>query len=175
MKTQILRELQQIWGFSLFLALIIAIFLLGRPAFAAGGVQVVVPTHDIARGTTVQPGDFTYITMPAGSVQPGLLQSVKAVSGKVSRRALQAGRPVRGHDFRLAVLVKRGAIVTMTYNVPGIHLTATMRAIRAGGLGETVIVQNPTSFKQVGAIVTGPGEVRAIQTPVTQISRAGAQ
>jgi len=28
-------------------------------------------------------------------------------------------------------------------------------------MGDTVTVQNPASFRQVSAIVTGPGEVRA--------------
>lgn len=174
-----MKTLQHFYGLSLFLALLGAIVLLSRPMFAQGtpaqstGVRVLVPTHDIARGTEVHEGDFTFTTMPAGAVQPGLLQSQDGILGQVSRRALFAGKPLREADFKLATLVKRGAIVTMSYNVPGIHLTATMRAIRGGGMGETVIVQNPVSFKQVGAIVTGPGEVTAI-TPqaVTQLSRA---
>jgi hypothetical protein len=29
-----------------------------------------------------------------------------------------------------------------------------------GGLGETVTIQNPISFRQITAVVTGPGQVR---------------
>lgn len=173
MKALAMKSLQHLCAQVVFPALLAGIMLLSPPVFAGSGVQVAVPTHDIARGSEVQASDFTYVTMAAGAVQPGMLQSKKDVDGMVTRRMLQAGQPVRSEDFRLEQLVKRGAIVTMYYNVPGIELTATMRAIKAGGMGETVIVQNPVSFKQVGAIVTGPGQVRAISAPVTQLSRAG--
>jgi flagella basal body P-ring formation protein FlgA len=52
----------------------------------------------------------------------------------------------------------------MTFNVPGIILTATGRAMTEGGLGESVVVQNPVSFRQVTCTVTGPGEARAGDT-----------
>jgi flagella basal body P-ring formation protein FlgA len=61
----------------------------------------------------------------------------------------------------MPVLVVKGSTVTMTFAVPGIVLTATGRAMSDGGLGETIVVQNPASFRQVSCIVTGAGTVRA--------------
>ena len=49
----------------------------------------------------------------------------------------------------------------MTFDAPGISLTATGRALSEGGVGETVTVINPVSYRQVMAVVTGPGTVRA--------------
>jgi flagella basal body P-ring formation protein FlgA len=31
-----------------------------------------------------------------------------------------------------------------------------------GGIGETVTVQNPASYRQISAVVTGPGTVKAV-------------
>jgi flagella basal body P-ring formation protein FlgA len=35
------------------------------------------------------------------------------------------------------------------------------RAMSEGGVGDTVTIQNPASFRMIGAVVTGPGTVRA--------------
>ena len=43
----------------------------------------------------------------------------------------------------------------------GLTLTATGRAMSEGGLGETVTIVNPVSYRQITGIVTGPGTVRA--------------
>ena len=59
----------------------------------------------------------------------------------------------------------------MIFEAPGITLTAAGRAMSEGGLGETVTVQNPVSFRQVSAIVTGPGQVRAQNVGATLASR----
>ena len=58
-------------------------------------------------------------------------------------------------------MVTKGSTVTMTFEAPGLVLTASGRAMSEGGVGDTVTVQNPASYRQISAIVTGPGQVRA--------------
>ena len=43
----------------------------------------------------------------------------------------------------------------------GIVLTSTGRAMSEGGLGDTVTLQNPASYRQITGVVIGPGQVRA--------------
>jgi flagella basal body P-ring formation protein FlgA len=78
-----------------------------------------------------------------------------------TRRVLRTGETLRPEDLRRPVLVVKGSTVTMTFEVPGIVLTATGRAMSEGGLGENVTVQNPASYRQITAVVIGPGQVRA--------------
>ncbi len=132
--------------------------LLCWPAF--GGVRVVVPAHDIARGATLSESDLTYSTS-AHDVMIGTTTSMTDAVGLQTRRMLRAGEPFRIEDLRRPILVTKGSTVTMTFAVPGIVLTATGRAMSEGGMGETVTVQNPASFRQVMAVVTGPGQVTA--------------
>jgi flagella basal body P-ring formation protein FlgA len=49
----------------------------------------------------------------------------------------------------------------MTFAEPGITLTSIGRATSEGGMGETVTIVNPVSYRQITGIVTGPGTVRA--------------
>jgi len=132
--------------------------LLAWPAF--GGVRVVVPGHDIARGAVIADADLTYATSP-NDVMGGTITAMGDIVGLQARRALRAGETLRLEDVRHPVVVTRGSTVTMTFEAPGITLTATGRAMSEGGVGETVTVQNPASYRQVSAVVIAPGQVRA--------------
>jgi flagella basal body P-ring formation protein FlgA len=129
------------------------------PAFADAGVRIVVPARDIARGTTILEADLATKTVD-GNLPSGIVTSPSDLVGMQTRRVLHAGESVRIEDVRRPTLVAKGSTVTMIFEAPGITLTAAGRAMSEGGLGETVTVQNPVSFRQVSAVVTGPGEVR---------------
>jgi len=143
--------------------------LLCQPAFADAGVRIVVPARDIARGATISQADLATKTVD-GNVLSGTATSVNDIVGMQSRRVLHAGESVRLEDVRRPTLVVKGSTVTMIFEAPGITLTAAGRAMSEGGLGETVTVQNPVSFRQVSAIVTGPGQVRAQNVGATLAS-----
>ncbi len=131
-------------------------------AFSAPAAsRIVVPVRDLARGATIEASDLT-LQPAAGSVQPGTVTRASDLVGWQARRTLRAGESLRAADFRRPVLVTKGSIVTMTFDEPGISLSASMRAIGSGGMGEAVTVQNPVSYRLVGAVVTGPGTVRAL-------------
>ena len=134
--------------------------LLCWPAFALAGVRIVVPVHDIARGATITQMDLATKTID-DNMPPGTVTSVNDLVGMQTRRMLHAGESVRLDDVRHPILVAKGSTVTMIFEAPGITLTAAGRAMSEGGLGEPVTVQNPVSFRQVSAVVTGPGQVSA--------------
>ena len=137
--------------------LFVLALVLAYPAF--GGVRVVVPAHDIGRGTVITESDMTYAV--ATSDVMGVATNLIDVVGLETRRTLRAGETLRLQDLRHPVLVARGTTVTMVFEAPGVVLTASGRAMSEGGLGETVTVQNPASFRQISGIVIGPGQVRA--------------
>ena len=144
--------------------------LLCWPVFALVGVRIVVPSHDIARGETIAQTDLAYKTV-SDTVMSGTVSSMDDLIGMATRRVLHAGESVRLEDVRRPTLVAKGSTVTMSFEAPGITLTTMGRAMSEGGLGETVTVQNPASFRQVSAVVTGPGQVRAQAVGATMNSR----
>jgi len=147
---------------SKLISALFAVVLASAPALAQdAGPRVVVPAHDIERGQVIADADLVEQTVAPMRMRPGVVSDASALVGREARRLLHAGEPVRSDDVRMPVLVVKGSTVTMTFTVPGIVLTATGRAMSDGGLGETVVVQNPASYRQVSCIVTGAGTVRA--------------
>ncbi|MGH6871720.1 MAG: flagellar basal body P-ring formation chaperone FlgA [Rhizomicrobium sp.] len=138
----------------------LAVIAIVMPAYAAPA-RIVVPSHDVPRGVTLGDSDLEYRNVDAASVQPGVVVSMNALDGMETRRMLRTGEPVRADDVRKPILVTRGQTVTMTFAAPGITLTATGKAMSEGGMGESVTIQNPVSFRQITGVVTGAGTVRA--------------
>jgi flagella basal body P-ring formation protein FlgA len=143
-----------------YLALAVSL-LLAPPAMAAG-VRIVVPAHDIARGETIVDSDLTTTTVDGSALMAGIVTRMDSLSGMQARRLLRAGEPLRDADVRRPVIVGKGQTVTMVFSAPGVELTAMGRAMSEGGLGDTVTVQNPASYRMISATVTAPGTVRAI-------------
>ncbi len=148
------------------------------PAFADQVLpteQIVVPAHDIQRGEIIADSDLAYQQVAANAGNSGAVTSIGELSGMEARRFLHAGEPVRADDVRRPILVTKGSTVTMTFEAPGIVLTAVGRAMSEGGLGESVVVLNPASYRQITGVVTGPGQVRAGEgaaAPAQQIAQS---
>jgi flagella basal body P-ring formation protein FlgA len=159
--------------------LILALLLIGATvllrassAFAAT-VRVVVPAHAIARGEVIGENDLTYATVDGDALMSGVPTKMDEVKGLQTRRVLAAGQPFRGEDLRRPIVVTKGQTVTMQFSAPGVELNAVGRAMSEGGIGDTVTVQNPVSYRMVSATVVAPGTVRAsgaIAAPVNTAS-----
>ena len=141
-------------------AVIPALLLLAGSAFAST-VRGVVPAHDIARGDTIGESDLTYATVDGAALMSGVPTKMDEVKGMQARRVLNAGQPFRGDDVRRPIVVTKGETVTMQFSVPGVELSAMGRAMSEGGIGDTVTVQNPASYRMISATVIAPGTVRA--------------
>jgi flagella basal body P-ring formation protein FlgA len=132
-------------------------------AFAAepaDQMDVVVPAHDIARGAVIAEGDLTTKSIAVMRANDGIVRNASEAAGRETKRALRAGEFLRNSDLKRPTLVAKGATVTMVFESPGVHLTAVGRALAEGGEGDTIAVLNPTSYRQVAAVVTAPGTVR---------------
>lgn len=156
------------------LAGVLAVAAAAAPAVAdsGNGTQIVVPEHDIARGEIIARSDLSYLTIPATRSLNEIATQVSDLDGREARRLLRAGEAVRTDDVRRPILVAKGSTVTMTFDAPGITLTAVGRAVSEGGLGESVVVLNPVSYRQITATVTGAGQVKALDAaPVISASQ----
>jgi len=137
-----------------------AMMLAASSAFAST-VRVVVPSHDIARGDVISEADLTYTTVDGSALMSGVPTKMDEIVGQQARRVLSAGQPFRDADLRHPVVVNKGQTVTMQFSAPGVELTAMGRAMTEGGVGDTVTIQNPISYRMIAGIVIAPGTVRA--------------
>jgi flagella basal body P-ring formation protein FlgA len=141
-------------------ALMPALLLAAGSAFA-GTLRIVVPAHDIARGDVIGESDLTYTTVDGAALMSGVPTKMDEIKGMQTRRMLAAGQPFRGDDVRKPIVITKGETVTMQFTVPGVELTAMGRAMSEGGIGDTVTVQNPASYRMIAGVVIAPGTVRA--------------
>ena len=147
---------------------ILAAFLILLPACAqAATVRVVVPARDIPRGDVIMESDLTYAIVDGNALMAGVPTKIEDVAGLQTRRVLSSGQPFRGDDVRRPIVVTKGQSVTMQFSAPGVELVAMGRAMTEGGIGDTVTVQNPASFRMVSATVISPGIVRANGGPIS--------
>lgn len=145
---------------------ILALLLIASPA-AANTVRIVVPAHDIARGDVIGESDLTYTTVDGNALMSGVPTKMEEIKGMQARRVLSAGQPFRSDDVRRPIVITKGQTVTMQFSAPGVELVAMGRAMSEGGIGDTVTIQNPASFRMISATVTAPGTVRANGGPVS--------
>ena len=132
------------------------------PAAAAEtGVRIVVPAHDIARGQIIADSDLSYATVPGDALMSGTVTSFAVVKDMEARRTLHAGEILRADDVRHPIVVTKGQTITMLFRAPGVELTAMGRAMGEGGVGDTVTVQNPSSFRMILGVISAPGTVIA--------------
>jgi flagella basal body P-ring formation protein FlgA len=142
-------------------ALLPGLLLAAANSAFAGTVRIVVPAHDIARGDTISDADLTYTTVDGAALMSGVPTKMDEIKGMQARRMLSAGQPFRGEDVRKPIIVGKGDTVTMQFILPGVELTAMGRAMSEGGLGDSITIQNPASYRMISGIVTAPGTVRA--------------
>ena len=131
------------------------------PAAADTGIRIVVPNRDIGRGETITDKDLTFATVPGSALMAGTVTNIAAAKDMEARRMLHAGEAMRTDDLRHPIVVTRGQTVTMLFHAPGVELTAMGRAMGEGGVGDTVTVQNPASFRMILGVITAPGTVVA--------------
>jgi len=148
-------------------AIFTAFLLLVPMAAQAATVRVVVPARDIPRGEVIGESDLTYATVDGNSLMAGVPTKIEEVAGMQARRVLSAGQTFRGDDVRRPIVITKGQTVTMQFSAPGVELVAMGRAMSEGGIGDTVTIQNPASFRMIAATVTAPGVVRANGGPIS--------
>jgi len=131
----------------------------GAPAGASaarGNVEVLTYARSLMAGDIVQPSDLVWAKMAAAPADSP--SDAEAIIGMAAKRPLRAGAVVQARDVGAAQVIKAGEIITVLYEADGISLALQGKAMAAGGVGETISVQNTASKKLIQALVTGPGQ-----------------
>jgi flagella basal body P-ring formation protein FlgA len=118
-----------------------------------------MPVTAIGRGETITEGMVSMVEMDAARIAPGTALTVDEIIGMSSRTALRAGQPVRVADLRLPVAVSKDSRVSITFEMPGMILTATGRALEDGPMGGLIRVLNTRSRRTIHARIVAPDRV----------------
>lgn len=123
-------------------------------------VPMLVASRRMAVGDVLGANDVRVVRVPASRLRPGAVQRPDQAVGQALRRPASPEQPLLLADLTLPLAIERGATVTMTYEVPGMTLTAQGRAMEGAARGAVVPVMNLGSRQVVEAVVIAPGRVR---------------
>jgi flagella basal body P-ring formation protein FlgA len=138
----------------------------GDPLTVSGRAQrvadVPVLNRTIARGDTITAADVDWVRLPENQVRGEIILAETGLVGMTARRALTADRPVRSYDVEPPVVVERGELVSLVYQVGPLTLSAQARALENGGEGQFIRFVNLQSNRTVEAWVEGPGRASVL-------------
>ncbi|MFG6082818.1 flagellar basal body P-ring formation chaperone FlgA [Paracoccus litorisediminis] len=128
-------------------------------------VPAVVPTRRLAAGEIVTASDLQETRLPLALAHENILREEMDVVGKEVRRTLTAGRPVADQSLIAPRLVRKGEKIEIAYDLDGMRLTATGKAMQDGAKGESVRILNTASNRMLSGTVVASGRVRIGPAP----------
>jgi flagella basal body P-ring formation protein FlgA len=88
---------------------------------------------------------------------------VADIAGTLARRALPAGAVLRRSDVETPVVVRKGALVVVSFERPGLRLSQQGTAGGAGARGDAILVEI-AGGRSLRAVVTGPGTAAIVSS-----------
>jgi len=123
-------------------------------------MSVPVLARPYQRGEVVADADLAWQNLRITSLSRSIITDAKQLVGLAAKRPLRSGQPLQSSDIERPVVIAKGALVTITYEVPGLSLSDQGRALEPGAVGDTISVLNPGSHKTLLATVVSPDRVR---------------
>jgi flagellar basal body P-ring formation protein FlgA len=121
--------------------------------------RVVVAATDLAPNTTLEPEDLAMGRVDLLTANGGYLTDPVEAEGRILRVNIRAGAPIPASLLAQPLLVHRGETVVLTLQDNGITIRTNVVALQDGRAGESILVQNPESRKDLRATVSSAGGV----------------
>lgn len=122
-------------------------------------VEAPILARAIARGEPVRTSDVRLERRPRAEVGQTGWVDVAALTGRIAKAQLQSGAILREQDLAKQDIVDKNSVVSVTYQTPGLQLSMRAKALESGGMGDSVLVQNPQSKRTLQGTIVGPGHV----------------
>jgi flagella basal body P-ring formation protein FlgA len=139
----------------------------GRPwktiealADVSATVEVVVPNRFLKSDELVDVQDLTMSKMKVYDLKHPFVTDPEAVAGKSVARPLQAETPLRASFFKKPLVIKKGDRVMIEAKRGGLSIQTSGITKSSGQVGETVMVANLDSGRELRAKIVAPGLVQ---------------
>ena len=84
------------------------------------------------------------------------------MKGKIGKYFLRSGLAIAPRHLKQPTLVKRGERVAIQVKLGKIHVKTFGKAMKSGGFGDMIPIQNGTSKRVVEGKISGPNEATVI-------------
>lgn len=119
---------------------------------------VVAAAADLERGSLLSATDLQLIERDLGGLRDPYRDPAELL-GKKLKRPVRAGEILLPTMVDIPAVIKRGDVVSMQLRGAGFSLSAQGIARQDGLVGETILVRNSNSRRDISCQVTGPGQV----------------
>jgi len=123
-------------------------------------VSVPVLSKRMLRGSVIHKQNLDWIKVRRSSTSAQTVMDADQLIGMAAKRLMTADLPIRFSQIRKPLLVTRGGLVNIRFQVPFMSLSAQGQALDEGSMGEVVRVVNSRSKKTIEARVTGSTTVK---------------
>lgn len=120
---------------------------------------VAVLRRAVARGTVLRRDDVAIEERELVGLPAGVISSVDDAIGKETRAALPANAPLTVNALASPLLVRRGDLVTVVVETPGMRLSTPGEALEPGAAGAQIRVRNRKSQQELAGQVVERGIV----------------
>ena len=123
-----------------------------------GQIQLLMPvpvlTRPISLTEEIQESDITWKKFPLSRLNSTHLTLISDLIGRIpSSQILQPGQPLSRFEVKSPVLIKRGALVNITYKTSTLSLSRQAEAQQDGTYGESIRFLVPETKKTIRATV----------------------
>lgn len=119
---------------------------------------VVIAAGELRRGMILAQSDLNLAEMDLAGLRNPCADPAELI-GKKLKRSVRLGDPIDRQAVEFPAAINRGDLVTLTARKGALVLSATGVAREDGNAGETIVVRNNASQKDIRARVAGPGAV----------------
>ncbi len=125
-----------------------------------------VPTlkQSIHAGELISASDLAWSDVRAARLGQKPILKFEDIVGKIATRTLQPNRVLQSRDVQVPHAVTKGEMITISYEMPGLRLTARGKVLANAGTGDVVRAVNLSSSRTIDVSITGPGQAVAITT-----------
>lgn len=124
---------------------------------------VLVASMPLQRGMTLNETHVQRAQVDASIMPVNVLEQSSEVLHAEVVRDVRPGEPLRSHDIRPTVLVKRGQMVLLSVGqTQGFQISARVEAMQDGRFGEQIKLKNRDSGRELSGRVQGPNQVMGL-------------
>lgn len=133
-------------------------------------VEVPVLRRALRHGDVITEEDVELRDVAASRTRPDTVTDLASLIGRTPARSVSPFRPIRAEEIARMPIIRRDAIVQISYSLPGMEITTTGQALAPGARGDVIEVRNTASRKVLRAVIATADRVEVIP-PDLQTSR----
>jgi flagella basal body P-ring formation protein FlgA len=122
-------------------------------------VEVLVADRDLARGRLLRAADFRMEKRAMSQMRRAPLLDVNGAVGLLARNPIYVGEVITERHLQPRVLIKRNEFATVQSRVGDLVVTGRAKALMDGHAGDTIMLVNPSSKKELSGVVQPDGTV----------------